>query len=56
MNEITIMDKKKSGLAYLFELAGKYRLQLAPFALFGVLSSLCALLPYATVYHFEVSV
>lgn len=45
------MDKKKSGIAYLLELAGKYRLHLALSALLGVLSSLCAFVPYVMVYR-----
>lgn len=43
--------KKKSKIAYLFELAGKHRLHLALSALFGVLSSLCAFIPYVMVYR-----
>lgn len=45
------MDKKKSGIAYLLELAGKHRLHLLFSALFGVLSSLCAFIPYVMVYR-----
>ena len=43
--------KIKSGVAYLLELAGRYRLHLALSALFGVLSALCAFVPYVMVYH-----
>lgn len=45
------MDKKKSGMAYLLELAGKHRLHLALSALLGVLSALCAFMPYVMVYR-----
>ncbi len=38
-------------MAYLFELSGKYRLHLALSALLGVLSSLCAFIPYVMVYR-----
>lgn len=43
--------KKKSGVAYLLKLAGRHRLHLALSALFGVLSALCAFVPYVMVYH-----
>lgn len=43
--------KKKSGISYLLELAGKYRLHLALSAVFGVLSALCSFVPYIMVYQ-----
>lgn len=43
--------KKKTGMAYLLELAGKYKLHLALSAFFGVLSALCSFIPYVMVYR-----
>lgn len=43
-------NKKKSGMAYLLQLAGKYKLHLALSAVLGVLSALCTFLPYVMVY------
>lgn len=44
-------SKKKSGMAYLLQLAGKYKLHMALSALFGVLSALCAFIPFVMVYR-----
>lgn len=43
--------KKKTGMAYLLELAGKYKLHLTLSAFFGVLSALCSFIPYVMVYR-----
>lgn len=43
--------KKKTGMAYLLELAGKNKLHLALSAFFGVLSALCSFIPYVMVYR-----
>ena len=44
-------SKKKTGLSYLLELAGKYKVHLAVSAIFGVLSALCSFVPYVMVYR-----
>ena len=44
-------NKRKSGMAYLFQLAGKYKLHLALSAIFGILSALCTFIPYIMVYQ-----
>ena len=38
--------KRKSGTAYLMQLAGKYKLHLFVSALFGIASALCSFVPY----------
>ena len=43
--------KRKSGAAYLMQLAGKYKLHLFVSALFGIASALCTFLPYVMVYR-----
>ena len=43
-------NTRKSGIAYLFQLAGKYKLHLALSAVFGILSALCTFIPYIMVY------
>ena len=44
-------EKKKSGISYLLELAGKYKLHMALSAIFGVLSALCSFIPFVMVYR-----
>ena len=44
-------DTRKPGVAYLFQLAGAYRVHLALSAVFGILSALCGFVPYAMVYE-----
>ena len=43
--------KRKSGTAYLMQLAGKYKLHLFVPALFGIASALCSFVPYVMVYR-----
>lgn len=43
-------NTRKSGIAYLLQLAGKYKLHLALSAVFGILSALCTFIPYIMVY------
>ena len=43
--------KRKSGTAYLMQLAGKYKLHLFVSALFGIASALCSFVPYVMVYR-----
>ena len=43
-------NTRKSGIAYLLQLAGKYKLHLVLSAVFGILSALCTFIPYIMVY------
>ena len=43
--------KRRSGMAYLLHLAGRYRLHLALSALFSVMSALCSFVPFVMVYQ-----
>ena len=46
------MEKeRKSSVAYLMQLAGKYKLHLLVSALFGIASALCSFIPYVMVYR-----
>jgi ATP-binding cassette subfamily B protein len=47
----TMDKKKKSGMACLLRLAGKYKTHLTISAVFGALSALCSFIPYVMVYR-----